>query len=71
LSVDDNGLERLNKTFFLERGEKSVSPKKLNTTRATNFMSSFGTSERKMVGLKDEYFKQVDKLDKLEKGDKA
>jgi hypothetical protein len=29
----------------------------MNTTRATNFMSNYGTSEKNSMSLKDEYFK--------------
>lgn len=29
----------------------------MNTTRATNFMSNYGTGEKNSVSLKDEYFK--------------
>jgi len=42
-SVDDTGLDRLNKTFF-EKNSRESSPKKMNTTRATNFMSNYGTA---------------------------
>ena len=51
-SVDDIGVDRLNKTYF-ERNKDSNSPKKMNSTRATNFMSNYGTSERNTVGLKE------------------
>ena len=49
-SVDDTGLERLNKTFY-ERNRADSSPKKMNTTRATNFMSNYGTSEKNTACL--------------------
>ncbi len=39
--MDDTGLERLNKTFF-EKNSREGSPKKMQTTRATNFMSNYG-----------------------------
>lgn len=55
-SVDDTGLDRLNKTFF-EKNSREASPKKMNTTRATNFMSNYGTAEKNSVSLKEEYFK--------------
>lgn len=54
LTVDDSGLDRLSKTFF---EKKDSSPKKMNTTRATNFMSNYGTAEKNTASLKDEYFK--------------
>lgn len=54
-SVDDTGLERLNKTFFQKNRENS--PKKMNSTRGTNFMSNYGTSQKNTTSLKDEYFK--------------
>lgn len=43
-TVDDSGMERLNKTFYDKSTSKESSPKKMNTTRATNFMSNYGTS---------------------------
>ena len=43
-SIDDTGVDRLNKTFFEKNNKDSNSPKKMNTTRATNFMSNYGTS---------------------------
>ena len=55
-AVDDNGLERLNKTFFVDRNHEN-SPKKMNTTRATNFMSNYGTAQKNSASLKDEYYK--------------
>ena len=54
-SVDDTGLERLNKTFYEKNRENS--PKKMNSTRATNFMSNYGTADKNTTSLKDEYFK--------------
>ncbi len=54
--MDDTGLERLNKTFF-EKGSRQNSPKKMNTTRATNFMSNYGIAEKNSTSLKDQYFK--------------
>lgn len=51
-SVDDTGIDRLNKTFF-QRNHDSSSPKKMNSTRTTNFMSNYGQSERNTVSLKD------------------
>ena len=54
-AVDDTGLERLNKTFYEKNHDNS--PKKMHTTRATNFMSNYGTSEKNTTSLKDEYFK--------------
>lgn len=42
-SIDDIGAERLNKTFF-EKNRDSSSPKKMNSTRTTNFMSNYGTT---------------------------
>ena len=56
-SVDENGMDRMSKTFYDNRNPEN-SPKKMNTTRATNFMSNYGTSERNTTSLKDEYFKQ-------------
>lgn len=50
-TVDDTGIDRLNKTYF-ERNSNSP-PKKMNSTRTTNFMSNYGTSERNTVGLKE------------------
>ncbi len=33
----------------------------MNTTRATNFMSNYGTAEKNTASLKDEYFKMTAK----------
>lgn len=52
-SIDDMGVERLNKTFYDKNHRDSESPKKTNTTRGTNFMSNYGTSERNTVRLKE------------------
>lgn len=38
---DESSLERLNKTFT-EKFKQLESPKKANTARSTNYMSSFG-----------------------------
>lgn len=56
--TDDVSLERLNKTFN-EKMRQEESPRKMNTTRTTNFMSSFGeeSNTKQLVSLKDEYFK--------------
>lgn len=56
-TVDDAGLDRLNKTFFQKNSSRENSPKKMNTTRATNFMSNYGTAEKNQSSLKDEYFR--------------
>ena len=57
-SIDDTNMERLNKTFY-ERNRDS--PKKMNSTRTTNFMSNFGTADKNAISLKDEYFKVQEK----------
>ena len=60
-SIDDTNMERLNKTFY-ERNRDS--PKKMNSTRTTNFMSNYGTSEKNASSLKEEYFKASEKGEK-------
>lgn len=56
-STDDTNMERLNKTFY----ERNNSPKKMNSTRTTNFMSNYGTAEKVSSSLKEEYFKAQEK----------
>ncbi len=53
--MEDQNLDRLNKTLSDPR-EKETPSKKLNSTRASNLISNFGTEERGS-SLKDAYFK--------------
>ena len=56
-TVDDTGLERLSKTFY-ESTPRDHSPPKKSSTRATNFMSAYGSNtDRPSTSLKEEYFK--------------
>lgn len=56
---DDSSLERLNKTYN-EKMREDDSPRKMSSTRTTNFMSSFGEENSKhSISLKEEYFKDM------------
>ena len=66
-SFDDSSLERLNKTFNLEKEKnQEKSPNKINTTRVTNIISNYGSDEKSGISLKDVYFRDI----KTEKGDR-
>ena len=57
-SIDDTNMERLNKTFYDKNRD---SPKKMNSTRTTNYMSNYGTADKNVTSLKEEYFKNQEK----------
>ena len=52
--MDDQNLERLSKTF----NDPKETPRKMNSTRASHFISSYGSEERRS-SLKDHYFREA------------